>query len=80
MAFASFGGNRNWQKGIKILTELATDERRYVWRSVASALLYLACRHPEVQNMLKEWLQDPKRANVAKTALAYLVAKKSTAQ
>lgn len=80
MAFASFGGNRNWQKGIKILTALATDKRRYVWRAVASALLYLARRHPEVQNMLKEWLQDPKRADVAKTALAYFVAKKSTAQ
>ena len=76
MAFASYGGNKNWREGMKILTELATDERRYVWRSVASALLYLARRHPEVQDTLKTWLKDPKRAKVAETALKYLTVEK----
>ena len=76
MAFASYGGNRNWREGTEILTKLAADERRYVWRSVASALLYLARRHPEVQRMLETWLEDFRRAKVAETALKYLKVQK----
>ena len=72
MAFASYGGNRNWSEGMKILTELATDERRYVWRAVASACLHLARRHEVVKEILKTWLNDPARAKVAETALRYL--------
>jgi 3-methyladenine DNA glycosylase AlkC len=53
MAFASYGGNKNWRESMKILTKLATDERRYVWRSVALALLYLARRRPKIQATLK---------------------------
>jgi 3-methyladenine DNA glycosylase AlkC len=56
MAFASYGGKKNWQEGVKILSALATDERRYVWRAVASAMLYLARRQPKVHDMLKNWL------------------------
>ena len=76
MAFASYGGNRNWREGMKILTRLAADKRRYVWRSVASALLYLARRRPEVRETLKTWLNDPDRAKVAETAFKHLKAKK----
>lgn len=76
MAFASYGGNKNWREGVKILTRLATDKRRYVWRSVASALLYLARRQPEVQDTLKKWLKDSERAQVAETALKYLMVNK----
>jgi len=72
MAFASYGGNKNWREGMKILTELATDERRYVWRGVASACLYLARRHEKVKETLKSWLNDPRRMKVAETALTYL--------
>ena len=75
-AFASYGGNKNWREGLKILRMLATDKRRYVWRSVASALLYLARRHSEIQNTLKTWVKDPKRAKVADTVLKYLKARK----
>ena len=72
MAFASYGGNKNWREGVKILTRLAADERRYVWRAVASVLLYLARRHPEIHDMLNDWLKDSKRAKVAETTLKYL--------
>jgi len=72
MAFASYGGNKNWRKGMKILAQLAADERRYVWRSAASALVYLARRHFEIRDLLKAWLKDSKRAKVAKTALKYI--------
>ncbi len=72
MAFASYGGSRNWHEGMKILTQLATDDRRYVWRAVASACLYLARRHEEVEETLKTWLNHPIRAKVAETAFRYL--------
>jgi len=75
MSFASYGGSRNWRDGVEILTELAADGRRYVWRAVASALLYLARRHAEVQDTLKTWLNDPIRSKVAEAALRYLPAK-----
>ncbi len=75
MALASYGGNKNWQEGIKILGALATDERRYVWRAVASAMLYLARRQPKIHDILKNWLKDSKRVKVAETALKYLAKK-----
>jgi hypothetical protein len=70
MAFASYGGKRNWQAGMEILSDLATDERRYVWRAVASALRYLSKRHPEIRLTLREWLDDPKRRKVAAEVLS----------
>jgi len=76
MAFASYGGNRNWREGVKILSELAADRRQYVWRSVSSALLYLARRHPEIHDTIKTWLGDPERAKVAETTLRYLKVRK----
>jgi hypothetical protein len=75
MAFASYGGNKQWREGTKVLRELATDERRYVWRAVASAMLYLARRQPEVRDMLENWLRDSRRIKVAETAFKYLTKK-----
>jgi hypothetical protein len=72
MAFASYGGNKQWREGTALLRELAIDERRYVWRAVASAMLYLARRQPQVHAMLNNWLIDPRRAKAAETALKYL--------
>lgn len=72
MAFASYGGNKNWREGLEILTMLAKDKRRYVWRSVASSLLYLAHRHPEIQNTLNQWMKNSERVKVAETVLKHL--------
>ena len=72
MAFASYGGNRIWREGMQILSDLALDRRRYVWRAVASALLYLARRHPEIRATLEKWKSDPERREVADTTLKYL--------
>ncbi|MDH7487548.1 MAG: HEAT repeat domain-containing protein [Anaerolineae bacterium] len=76
MSFASYGGNKQWQKALEILTRLATDERRYVWRAVASALRYIGRRRPEqVRPTLEEWLQDEeheKRRRPAAVALKYM--------
>ena len=75
MALASHGGNRNWREAMRILTKLASDKRRYVWQSVASALLYLARQQPQVRDTLEMWMGDPLRAKVAETAPRYLRAK-----
>lgn len=76
MSFASYGGNKQWEKALEILTRLATDEHRYVWRAVASALRYIGRRHPEqVRPILEEWLQDEKhekRRRPAEVALKYI--------
>ena len=76
MAFASYGGNKKWREGMEILEKLAADERRYVWRSVSSAVVYLGRRHPEVKDTLNRWLKDSERSKVAETALKYLTGEK----
>jgi len=73
MSFASYGGNKQWEKALEILTRLATDERRYVWRAVASALHYIGRRRPEqVRPILEEWLQDEGLRRPAAVALKYI--------
>jgi GNAT superfamily N-acetyltransferase len=73
MSFASYGGNKQWEKALEILTRLATDERRYVWRAVASALRYIGRRHLEqVCPILEEWLRDERRRRPAEVALKYI--------
>ncbi len=70
MSFASYGGNKQWEKALEILTRLAIDERRYVWRAVASALRYIGRRRPEqVCPILEEWLQDERLRRPAGVAL-----------
>ncbi|MCK4315351.1 MAG: HEAT repeat domain-containing protein, partial [Anaerolineae bacterium] len=73
MSFASYGGNKQWEKALEILTRLATDERRYVWRAVASALRYIGRRHPEqVRPILEEWLHDERLRRPAAVAVKYI--------
>ncbi len=73
MSFASYGGNKQWEKALEILARLATDERRYVWRAVASALRYIGRRRPEqVRPILEEWLQDEKHERLRRPAAVAL--------
>ncbi len=73
MSFASYGGNKHWEKALELLTRLATDERRYVWRAVASALRYIGRRRPEqVRPILEEWLRDERLRRPAEVALKYI--------
>jgi 3-methyladenine DNA glycosylase AlkD len=73
MSFASYGGNKQWERALEILTRLATDERRYVWRAVASALRYIGRRRPEqVRLILEEWLHDERLRRPAEVALKYI--------
>jgi 3-methyladenine DNA glycosylase AlkC len=73
MAFRSFGGSRHVQEALKVLGQLAADERRFVWRAAAPALHYLGKRHLEIVRPIVEcWLEDERRAQAAKVALRYM--------
>jgi 3-methyladenine DNA glycosylase AlkD len=77
MTFSAAEGAKHCDEALPILRRLATDERRYVWRAVASALRNLGKRKPEkVKPELKRWLFNGKRRNVAETALHYIERRK----
>lgn len=77
MIFSSAEGAKHCDEALPILRRLAEDERRYVWRAVASALRILARRKPErVKPELKRWLLDEKRRKAAETALHYIEGRK----
>ncbi len=53
--------------------ELAADERRFVWRAVASAAVKLGKAQPEVvKPIVKRWRTDPQRKQVAAVVSRYL--------
>lgn len=60
-------------KALIILRRLALDERRYVWRAVASAMWRLGRIDPEpVLAELRRWLADEDRVHVARVALRHI--------
>ncbi|GBD16581.1 hypothetical protein HRbin26_01479 [bacterium HR26] len=73
MAFSSAEAARYVEAAVSILGRLAEDERRYVWRAVASALRNLGRRVPEqALPVLSTWLQDDRRARPAAVAFRLL--------
>lgn len=73
MIFSSAEGAKHCDEALPILRKLAADDRRYVWRAVASALRNLGRRKPEIVTPeLRRWLLDGKRKKVAETALCYI--------
>ncbi|MFU8770870.1 MAG: DNA alkylation repair protein, partial [Anaerolineales bacterium] len=57
MVFSAAEGAKHMDEAIIILDRLARDERRYVWRAVASAMRSLGRRSPErIMPVLKRWL------------------------
>ena len=73
MAFSAAEGATHVDSAIHILTDLAADERRFVWRGVASAMRNLARRRPaETVPILQTWLQDEARRQVAELALEHI--------
>ncbi len=64
---------RRTNKALIILRRLALDERRYVWRAVASAMWRLGRKDPTpVLAELRRWLSDDDRAHVARVALQHI--------
>jgi len=73
MVFSSAEGAKHCDGALPILKKLAEDERRFVWRTVASALKNLGRRKPEkVKPELKRWLNNGKRRKVSEVALNYI--------
>jgi 3-methyladenine DNA glycosylase AlkC len=76
MAFSTAEAARHLDAALPILERLAADDRRFVWRAVASAMRNLGRRVPErVVSVLKEWLKDERRARPAETALGLIPGK-----
>jgi HEAT repeat protein len=70
MACAASGGTRWPERALAFLHTLADDPRPYVWRAVASALLNLGRKQPDVAlPEIRRWLADPARRHVAERAL-----------
>lgn len=77
MVFSSAEGAKHCDEALPILLRLAEDERRFVWRAVASALNNLGRKKPEkVKPELKRWLNNDKRRKVAEIALQYIERRK----
>ena len=73
MSFSASAGARLVKKALIVLRRLSLDERRYVWRAVASAMWKLGRKKPEiVRPELARWLEDERRVDVAREALKYL--------
>jgi 3-methyladenine DNA glycosylase AlkC len=73
MAFSAAEAAKHVDSAISILTYLAADERRFVWRGVASAMRNLGRRRPtETVPVLQSWLQDEARRQVAELALEHI--------
>jgi len=61
------------KKALIILRKLSLDERRFVWRAVASAIWKLGRKCPEiVRPELARWIEDERRVDVARAALQHL--------
>lgn len=73
MAFSTAEAARHVDAAVPILEQLAADERRYVWRAVASAMRNLGRRVPKkVIPILERWLKDERRVRPAQTAMKYI--------
>jgi len=73
MVWSAVGGRKYAAEGVRLLHLLAADERRFVWRAVASATAKLGKAQPEVvKPLLKKWKTDPARKHVAEVTERYL--------
>jgi len=61
------------KKALIVLRKLSLDERRFVWRAVASAMWKLGRKRPDIiRPELARWLEDERRVNVAREAIKHL--------
>lgn len=73
MAFSSAEAAKHIEAALPILERLASDERRFVWRAVASAMRNLGRRVPDrIIPVLERWLEDELRVRPAQTAYKYI--------
>jgi 3-methyladenine DNA glycosylase AlkC len=75
MAFSAAEAVKHLDAALPILGRLAEDERRFVWRAVASSMRNVGRRAPQrVVPVLQGWLRDERRSQAAKAALKHLPA------
>jgi len=73
MVWSAVGGRKYAVEGMQLLDQLAADERRFVWRAVASATAKLGKARPEVvKPIVKQWRADPQRKHVSNVVNRYL--------
>lgn len=73
MAFSTAEGAKHLDAALRILTPMAADERRFVWRAVASAMHNLGRRHRQtIRPVLASWLSDERRRQVADVVLRHV--------
>ncbi len=73
MVWSAVGGRKYAAEGMQLLDQLAADERRFVWRAVASAAVKLGKARPDVvKPAVKQWQTDPQRKQVAAVVSRYL--------
>lgn len=73
MVWSAAGGRKHAPQGARILHRLAADERRFVWRAVASAAVKLGRARPDViKPLVRKWRADPKRKHAAAVVAYYL--------
>jgi len=73
MVWSAVGGRNYAEEGCRLLHRLAADERRFVWRAVASAAVKLGRARPDiVKPMVRKWRTDPKRKHAAAVVAYYL--------
>ena len=73
MGLSGAAAVKRTNKALIILRRLALDERKYVWRAVASAMWRLGRKDPApVLAELRRWLSDDDRARVARVALRHI--------
>jgi len=73
MVWSAVGGRKHAEEGARLLHRLAVDDRRFVWRAVASAAVKLGRAWPDVvKPLVRQWRTDPKRKHAAAVVAYYL--------
>lgn len=73
MVFSAGQAKKQIDLGLHILTALAADPRRFVWRATVLPLRNLAkADRARVTALLESWRDDPARQQVAEEALRYI--------
>ncbi len=73
MVWSAVGGRKHAEEGARLLHRLAVDDRRFVWRSVASAVVKLGRARPDViKPLVRKWRIDPRRKHAAAVVAYYL--------
>lgn len=73
MCLSAAEARKHMDVALKILDTLAADDRRFVWRAVASAIKnHARAGNPAVIEAISAWKEDERRRPVAQVATKYL--------